>query len=135
MAHGAGLNVLQNDAEVFKNEVVRLLLALFRGPVKQLGRFQEVAQPPDGFLLDGREHFLALLLGLVDLVELDAVVLQDLIREKVHPLGEVFLKDEAEDVVPELIRAHLPAQGVGDVPELSLERLFGVVRHGEVSKS
>jgi hypothetical protein len=56
-------------------------------------------------------------------------VLQDLIGEQVHPLGEVFVEDEAEDVVAELIRAHLPAQGVGDVPELGLEDLLGVVGH------
>ena len=75
VAHGAGLDVLQDGGEVFEDEVVLLSCALFRDLVEELGRFQEVAQPPDGFLLDGGEHRLALLRGFVDLVELDAVVL------------------------------------------------------------
>jgi len=56
-------------------------------------------------------------------------VLQDVVREEVHPLGEILVEDEAEDVVPELIRAHFPPQGVGDVPELGLELLLVVFRH------
>jgi hypothetical protein len=130
VAHRAGLDVLQDGGEVFQNEIVRLLRTLFRKAMKQLGRFQEVPQPPDGFLMDGGEHFLAIRRGFVDLVEPDAVVLQDFIREEVHPLGQILVKDEAQDVVPKLIRPHLPAQSVGDVPELSLERLSGVVGHG-----
>jgi hypothetical protein len=47
----------------------------------------------------------------------------------VHPLGEVFVEDEAEDVVSELIRPHLPPQGVGDVPELGLKGLLVVFGH------
>ena len=109
-------------------------LSSFRAPFSatlwnKLGRFQEVAQPPDGFLLDSREHFLPLLAGLVDLREHDAVMLQDLIREQVHPLRQILVEDKAQDVVPELIRAHLPAQRVGDVPELGLQGLLGVVGH------
>ncbi len=57
-------------------------------------------------------------------------MLQDVIREKVHPLGEVFVEDEAQYVVPELICPHLPAQGVGNIPELDLELFFCVVRSG-----
>jgi hypothetical protein len=127
--HGAGLDVFQDLAEIAEDEIVRLPCPLFRDLVEQFGRFQEIAEALDGFFLDGGEHFLALFLGLVDLVELDAVVLQDLIGEEVHPLGEVFVEDEAEDVVAELIRAHLAAQGVGDVPELGLELFLGVVGH------
>ena len=57
-------------------------------------------------------------------------MLQDLIREQMHSLGEVFVEDEAQDVVPELIRPHFASQRVGDIPELGLEGLLGVVGHG-----
>ena len=67
--------------------------------------------------------------GLVDGTEPDAVVLQDVVREEVHPLGEILVEDEAEDVVPELIRPHFPPQGVGDIPELGLELLLVVFGH------
>ena len=57
-------------------------------------------------------------------------VLQDLIREEVHPLGQILVENEAQDVMSELICAHFPAQSIGDVPELGLAGLFGVVGHG-----
>jgi len=56
-------------------------------------------------------------------------VLQDLIGEEVHALGEILVEDEAEDVVPEFVGTHLTAQGIGDVPELSLELLLVVFGH------
>jgi hypothetical protein len=55
VAHGAGLDVLENGGEVFQNEVVLSPCALFRNFVKQLGRFQEIAEPGDGFFGDGGE--------------------------------------------------------------------------------
>ena len=73
--------------------------------------------------------------GLIQLGKGDAVVLQDVIREEVDAFGEVFVEDEAQDVVPELIRPHLSTQRVGNVPELGVEGLFRVVGHeGAASK-
>ncbi len=37
----------------------------------------------------------------------DPVVLENLIGEEVHPLGEVFVEDAAEDVIAKVIRPHL----------------------------
>jgi hypothetical protein len=47
----------------------------------------------------------------------------------VHPLREVFVENEAKDVVAEFIRTHLPTEGVGDVPELGLKGFLVVVWH------
>ena len=69
-------------------------------------------------------------LGLIQLGKGHTVVLQDVIGEEVDAFGEVFVEDEAQDVVPELIRPHLSTQRVGDVPELGVEGLFRVVGHG-----
>ena len=68
-------------------------------------------------------------LGLIQLGKGHAVVLQDVIGDEVDALGEVFVEDGAQDVVPELIRPHLPTQRVGDVPELGLEGLLVVFGH------
>jgi len=129
VSHRAGLNVLQDGGEFLQDEVVRLPRTLFRDLVEEFGGLEEVAQPPDGFLLNGGEHFLPVRAGLIDGVELDPVVLQNLIREEVHPLGEILVEDEAEDVVPKLISPHLPPQSVGDVPELGLEGFLVVFGH------
>tara|TARA_B100001123_G_scaffold336580_1_gene380580 strand:+ start:304 stop:483 length:180 start_codon:yes stop_codon:yes gene_type:complete len=48
----------------------------------------------------------------------------------VHPLGKVFIENEAEDVIAKVIGAHFAAQGVGNVPELGLELLFVIFGHG-----
>ena len=130
MTHGAGLDVLQDGSEVLQNEVVFLPRPFLRHAVKQLRRLQEVAQTLHRLLFDGLQHGLSLGRLFVQLGKGDAVVLQDLIREEVDALGEVFVEDKAQDVVPELIRPHLPAQRVGDVPELGLQILLRVVGHG-----
>ena len=127
--HGAGLDVFEDGGEFLQNEVVGLPCPLFRDFVEEFGGLKEVAEPPHGFLPDGIEHFLSVRAGLGDGVEADPVVLQDVIGEEVHPLGEILVEDEAEDVVPELIRPHFPPQGVGDVPELGLELLLVVFGH------
>lgn len=85
-----------------------------------------ITEPLDGFLPDGLEQSGTLFRGFIDKVELDTVVFQDLIREEVHPLGEVFVEDEAEDVVAELVGSHFTPEGVGDVPKLGLEGLLVV---------
>ena len=46
-----------------------------------------------------------------------------------HPLGQVFVEDEAKDVIGELIRVHLAVWGVGDVPELLLKLLLLLFGH------
>ena len=46
-----------------------------------------------------------------------------------YPLGEVFVEDETEDVVAKLIRAHLAAECIRNVPEFGLEFLFVVFGH------
>ena len=75
------------------------------------------------------EHFLPVRTAFIDGIELDPIVLKDVISEQVHPLGEVFVEDEAEDVVSKLIRPHLSPQGVGDVLELGLESFLVVFGH------
>ena len=54
---------------------------------------------------------------------------EDHIRVGVHTLGQVFVEDEAQDVVPELVRPHLPAKLVRDVPQLLLQLLHLFSRH------
>jgi hypothetical protein len=95
VAHGAGLDVLKDGGEVFQNEVVLCPCALFRNFVKQLGRFQEITEPGDGFFGDGGEQFPPAFAVLVDAFVDVAIVLQDLIGEEVHPLREVFVENEA----------------------------------------
>ena len=80
-------------------------------------------------LLGGLQHLFALGGLFIQFGKGDAVVLQDLIREEVDALGEVFVEDEAQDVVPELIRPQFHTQRVGGVPELGVESLFCVVGH------
>jgi hypothetical protein len=49
---------------------------------------------------------------------------QGVVGVGVSPFEEVFEEDEAEAVVTEFIGVHFSPQGVGYVPELSLEFLF-----------
>ncbi len=135
MPHGAGLDVLQDGGEVLQNKIVLLPRPFLRHAVKQLRRLQEVAQTLHRLFFDGLQHLFALGGLFIQLGKGDAVVFQDLIREEVNALGEVFVEDEAQDVVPELIRPHLPTQRVGDVPELGVEGLFCVVGHEERHES
>ena len=98
--------------------------------MKQLRRLQEIAEPIDGRLLDVDEHLLPRGRGLVYIVEGEAVVFEDLIREEMHSLGEVFVENEAENVVAKFIGPHLSTQGIGDFPELALQDLLVVFGHG-----
>jgi hypothetical protein len=75
VAHGAGLDVLKDGSEVLQNEIVFCPCALFRDFVKQLGRFQEIAEPGDGFFGDGGEQFPPAFAVLVDTFVNVAVVL------------------------------------------------------------
>jgi hypothetical protein len=75
VAHGAGLDVLENGGEVFQNEAVFCPCALFRNFVKQLGRLQEIAEPRDGFFGDGGEQFPPAFAVLVDAFVDVAIVL------------------------------------------------------------
>lgn len=111
-------------------KVALLARAFFRQFVEEFGGLEEVAEAADGFFLNGGEHGLSLGGVLVDLVEGETVVLENLVGKEVHALGEVFVEDEAEDVVAEFISPHLSPQGVGDVPEAGLEVLLVVFRHG-----
>ena len=60
-----------------------------------------------------------------------AVRLEQLVGIAVHLLAQVLVKDEAQDVVPKFIGAHLAPQGIGDVPESGVE-VGGVIRHGRL---
>jgi hypothetical protein len=44
-----------------------------------------------------------------------------------HLFTEVLVKDESQNVIPEIISSHLSSKGVSDVPELLFE--FFVVSH------
>ena len=107
MAHGAALDVLEDVAQVFEDEVVGFLPTPLSNLAEQLGRLQKVAKAFDGFFLDRRKHFIPVLRFLLDLIEGDPVVLENLIGEQMHPLGEVLVENEAEDVIAKFIRAHL----------------------------
>ena len=131
MPHGAAFDVLQDVAKVFEDEVVGLLPPAVCNLVEKIRWLEEVSQPSDGFFLDGGEHFLSVGAGFIDLVELDPVVFEDLIGEEVHSLGEVFVEDEAQDVVTELVGAHFPPQSIRDVPKAGFEVLIVVFRHGK----
>jgi hypothetical protein len=48
----------------------------------------------------------------------------------VHAFREVFVEDEAQDIVAEFIGVHFAPEGVGDVPELLFELLLVFLRHG-----
>lgn len=117
--------MLQDGRQIFQNEVVCLLSPLFRQLVKQLGRFREVAQSTDGFFLNGSPHLLASHGAFVDLVKLDTVVLQNLIREQLHAFRQILVEDEAKDAVPEFIGPRLSSQSVGDVSKLGLKLFLG----------
>jgi len=47
----------------------------------------------------------------------------------VHFIAQVFVEDKSQDIIPEVIGAHLATQGIGDVPELLFEVLFVIVGH------
>jgi hypothetical protein len=132
--HRAALDVLEDRAEVFENEVVFLLCTFFCDLAEQLGRLEEIAEPTNGFFLDRRQRLLAVLRALINLVERDPVMLQDLIGEQVHLLRKIFVEDKAQDVVPELIRPHLSPQSVRNIPKLGLKLLFRV-GHEEMDRA
>ncbi len=43
-----------------------------------------------------------------------------------HSFRQIFVENEAKNVVSKFISAHVPTQGVSDVPELGLELLLVV---------
>jgi hypothetical protein len=48
----------------------------------------------------------------------------------VHPFGKIFIKNETQYIIAELIGTHLASKGVGNVPELLFELFFLIVGHG-----
>ena len=53
----------------------------------------------------------------------------DVIGVAFHLLGQVFVENEAEAVVAELVGVHFAAQAVGNTPELLFELLLLVFGH------
>ena len=132
------LDVFEDAAEVIEDEDAALSfgggVAVAVAPagdgVEEFGGFEEIAEFFDGFGAHGIEVELAFGGAFVDAFIGDAVFFEQLVAVDGHALGEVFVKDKAEDVVAEFVGVHLAAQGVGDVPELLFELFFMVFRHG-----
>ena len=119
---------IEDRLKVFENEVARRLLIvivnldvapLSDGTEKLFG-FQEIPKRFQRILADRIKIVPVPNVG----VFLDVFGLQQLVCEQVLLFRQVFVEDEAQYVVAELIRIHFAAQLIGDVPELSLQMLF-----------
>lgn len=67
---------------------------------------------------------LSLFGSFVKISEINLVRFQHRIGIKMEPFGQIIVEDEPENIIAKLIRIHLAAQGVGNIPKLLLQLFF-----------
>ena len=127
VALGAFADVVEHLGELVQDEGGFAIFVILLGHhvLEELLGLQEIAELVHAQVTHGVQVGLAVGGAGRDLVVGDAVRVQDLVGIEFHLLAEVLVEDEAEDVVAKVVRAHLAAQGVGDVPEGGFEFLLG----------
>ena len=124
-AHGGLFDAGEDRLEIVQDEAARpvapLAVPALSNLTEQFGGFQEIAQLLNRFLAHRFQHRIAAVGAFAHVQILNTVLHQNAVGIAVHLFGEVFVENEAQNVVAELVRIHLAAQRVRNIPKLLLQ--------------
>ena len=127
-AHGGLFDTGQDFLKIVQDEAAcafsALAIAAFGDFAEQFGWLQEIAQLLHGLFAHGLQNSIAFVGAVANFEIFNAIFRQNLVGINMHFLGQIFVEDEAQDIITKFIGIHFAAQCIGNVPKLPLEFLL-----------